>query len=93
MGSLATWLAGLAWPLVSRVLVSLGIGVVSYAGASVALNAALDASRGAFGAIGGPVMQIMAMAGGFQAVSIIAGALVAGLAFTAIKKLMLVSGT
>lgn len=93
MGGLATVLASLVGPLAKRVLVALGIGIVSYAGATAALNGALGAASAAFGGMTGATMQIMAMAGGFQAVAIIAGGLTAGVAFSAVKKMMLISGT
>lgn len=77
---LAALLGAIAWPLVSRVLVALGIGIVTYAGMDVALTAALDASKAAMGGLPANAAAILAMAGVFQAMGIIAGGLVAGVA-------------
>lgn len=89
--NLAIWLGALAWPLVSRVLVAAGVGTVTYAGVSTALNAALDAAKSSFGGLAGELSQILAMAGLFQAMSIIAGALIASLSWMVLKKFALQS--
>lgn len=83
----AAWILAAAWPVVVRVLIALGMGVVTYAGLRVAVSAALDAARGALSGLLGDVVQIMALAGFFQALGIIAGALMAVVALRAVKKL------
>jgi hypothetical protein len=93
MPALAELLGAIAWPLVSRVLVALGIGVVTYAGADGALNTMLSAAKGAMSGLSGPLASYLAMAGVFDAMSAIAGGLVSGLAFMTLKKLALQSGT
>ena len=42
MESIAQWLSDLTWPIFSRVLASLGVGTVTYAGAETALRGAID---------------------------------------------------
>lgn len=83
------WLAALAWPMVSRVLAALGIGTVTYVGLNSAINAALGAAKAALGTLGGEVSQLMAMAGFFQAMAIIAGGMLAGVTFMTLKKFAL----
>lgn len=89
MTPIGTWIAALAWPMVSRVLSALGIGTITYIGLSAALNSALSAAKSAVGGLSGDVMSLLAMAGMFQAMSIIAGGLISGLVFIATKKFTL----
>ena len=93
MESIAQWLSDLTWPIVSRVLASLGIGTVTYAGAETALSGAIDTDKTAFQGMGGEVLQIIAMAGFFDSMSITSGGLVSGLAWLVLKKFALQSGT
>lgn len=93
MESIAQWLSDLTWPIVSRVLASLGVGTVTYAGAETALRSAIDTAKTAFQGMGGEVLQIIAMAGFFDAMAITSGGLVSGLAWLVLKKFALQSGT
>lgn len=86
MGGIATWLLSMARPLLGRVLAALGMGTVTYVGAAAALQSALSAAKTAFGGIGGDVLQLLAMAGFFQAASITTGALVSSLAWVTMKR-------
>lgn len=86
---MGTWLAALAWPMVSRVFAALGIGTVTYVGLNAAINGALSASKAALGTLGAEVTNLMAMAGFFQAMSIIAGGMIAGITLIALKKFTL----
>jgi Protein of unknown function (DUF2523) len=87
--NIASWLAGIAWPLVSRVMVAMGIGTVTYAGVTVAVNSALSSAKGAFGGMAGEVSSLMAIAGLFESLSIIAGGVLAGVAFMVLKRFSL----
>lgn len=89
----AAWLVGLAWPIVSRVLVALGFGFVTYVGLKVAVDAALDAARGSLGGLSSAVIEILALAGFYEALGILAGALVAVVAMRSVKKLGAVVGS
>lgn len=86
MDNIATWLAAITWPLVSRVLVALGLGTVTYTGASTALGSALSGAKGAFTGLIVEVAQLLAMAGFFDAMSIMAGGLMSSLAWMVMKK-------
>ena len=93
MESNAQWLSDITWPIFSRVLDSLGIGTVTYAGAVTAFRGAIDTAKTAFPGMGGEVLQIIAMAGFFDAMAITSGGLVSGLAWLVLKKFALQSGT
>lgn len=86
MQGLGTWLLALATPLARQVLVALGIGVVTFTGVDAALGAALDAVRANLGAIEANVAAVLAMAGFFTAVSIVAGGLSAGVSMMLLKR-------
>lgn len=92
MGTWAQWLLGLAAPVAKRVLAAVGLGVVSYAGAEVALTAALNAVQTALGGLGGEVAALLAIGGFFQALSILAGGMMASLAWATVGKIGRVGG-
>ena len=89
MQGIAAWLAQIAWPLASRVIVALGFGYVTYEGADIAVAAVLNAAKQAFAGITGEMLQFLAMAGFFEAVSISMGGVVSGLAWMTMKKFAL----
>ncbi len=89
MDSLATWLASITWPLVSRALVSIGFGYVTYTGADTALGSALDSAKGAFAGLGSIVVNLISLAGFFDFMAITSGGLVSGLAWMTMKHLAL----
>lgn len=86
--SWATWLMALVGPIARRVLVSLGISLVTYAGISTAINTLLSNAKSAFGGFGGPAGQLFAMAGGNVFLSIIAGAIIGRVSMIALKRFM-----
>jgi len=85
MDSMASWLAQVSWPIVSRVLVSLGFGYVTYEGADTALQTAFNMAKSAFIGLGGEVLQLLAMAGFFEAMAITSGGIMSGLAWMTMK--------
>jgi hypothetical protein len=87
MGAVGTWLVSLAGPFVRKILLSLGIGVASYAALAAALNSALSSAKTAFAGIGGDTLLLIQLAGLPDFISIIAGALIAKVAMGAVKKL------
>lgn len=93
MDTLAEWLARISWPLITRVLTAAGIGTVTYAGANTALETALGSVKTALAGIGGDVLQLLAMAGFFEAMSITAGGIVSGLSWLVLKRFALQAGT
>lgn len=89
MDNIAEWLASITWPLVSRALVALGVGTVTYTGADSAVTAALNAAKAGFTAMSSDILQLLAMAGFFDAMSIMAGGIVSGLAWMVMKRFAL----
>ncbi len=84
MAGFGTFLGALVAPLAKKVLVGLGVGVITYAAVSTALSAALSAAKAAWSAFGGgaftEALALAQMAGIPTAASILAGALVANVA-------------
>ena len=93
MEGIADWIARISWPLVSRVLSALGVGTVTYVGADTALTGALTAAKTAFIGMGGDILQLMAMAGVFDAMAIMSGGIVSGLSWMVMKRFALQTGT
>lgn len=89
MDNIAQWLASITWPLVSRVLASLGVGTVTYAGADTALNAALTAGKAAFIGMSADILQLLAMSGFFECMSILSGGILSGLSWLVLKRFAL----
>lgn len=89
MDSIGTWLASITWPLVSRVLTAIGLGSVTYVGADSALTSALEAAKAGFSGMTADILSILVIAGFFDAMSIMSGGLVSGLAWMAMKKFAL----
>lgn len=89
MDNIAQWLASITWPLVTRVMVALGVGTVTYTGADTALNSALSAAKAGFVGMSSDVLQLLAMAGFFDAMAIMSGGIVSGLSWLVLKKFAL----
>lgn len=89
MEGIADWLARISWPLVSRVLSSLGVGTITYVGADTALGSALTQAKAAFAGIGADILALLAMAGAFDAMAIMSGGIVSGLAWMVMKRFAL----
>lgn len=84
---LFAWLLSIAWPLVKKVLVMLGIGLVSYAGLSAIGAEIQNAVLSNWGMLGGAVLQIATLGGIPQSIGIILGALNARIAYVAVGKI------
>jgi len=89
MDTLAAWLSNISWPLVSRVLTSLGFGYVTYTGADAAIGTALTAAKNAFTGLGPTIANLFAMAGFFDYMAITSGGIVSGLAWMTMKHMAL----
>lgn len=76
-------------PFALQALVGVGFGTVTYVGLTAAINAAISAAQGSLNGLTGDVSAILAMAGFFQALGIIAGGLTASVALVSLKKLQL----
>jgi hypothetical protein len=89
MDGIGSWLASITWPIVSRVLTALGLGSVTYVGADSALESALNAAKAGFAGMAADILAILAISGFFDAMSIMSGGLVSGLAWMVMKKFAL----
>lgn len=88
--NLSALLMALAGPVAKQVLIALGVGVVSFIGIDLALNALLDVARAAWaGAAAGDVAAYLAMSGANTALSLLAGAMLGRVALMATKSLRL----
>lgn len=84
---LAAWLIALAWPIAKKILVSLGIGMISYGGLSLIGDQIESAVLDAWGQIGGATLAIATLGGIPQAIGIILGAINARLAYMVVGRL------
>lgn len=87
MATLGSFLAAAAGPLAKRVLQAIGVGVISYAGLAVAVNAVVGELKASYGQIVGPVADLLNLAGLGAALGIILGAMLAKLSFTVTERL------
>jgi len=76
----------LAGPLAKKVLTSLGIGLLTYAGVDTAVTAGINAAKSNFAGIPADLISIIARFGFFTAFSIIAGGVVAGVSMMTFSK-------
>ena len=91
MAGLGTFLVALAGPIAKKVMVSLGVGVVSYAAITAALTAVLSSAKSAWGGLGGDALALIEMAGVGVAASIFAGALMARVSMQVLKRFELIT--
>ncbi|SDP38556.1 Protein of unknown function [Ralstonia sp. 25mfcol4.1] len=87
MGALAPFLMALAGPLARQVLLSLGIGLITFVGVDTAVTSALAAAKGYMGQITADYAAILARAGLFTAMSIIAGGISARVSMMILKRM------
>jgi len=83
MPTIAAFLIGLVTPLVKKVLIALGFGVVTYAAMTPLINSVISSAQSAFGGITGAVAGLAGLAGIPEVLGIFAGALVARVSFIA----------
>lgn len=87
MGNFGAFLLGLAGPVARRVLLSLGLGVISYAGLTVVAAQVQTAITEKYSLLTGSVLDLLNLIGFGQAVGIVLGAIIARAAFAAISKI------
>jgi ABC-type Co2+ transport system permease subunit len=85
-GGFGSFLAGIAGTVTKRALAGIGVGIVSYAAVTTALQQALSSAKAAWSGFAGEALQLVQMAGVTQFLSIVAGGLLASVAITALKK-------
>lgn len=81
-----TWLMAAVTPLVRRVLIALGIGLVTYTGLDMVLTNVQASVIASIGGMTGASAQVAAILGFQQSVGIILGALATRLALTQLTK-------
>lgn len=86
MDSWFDWLWASCVPVVKKVLGSLGMGWLSFEGASQALQAAFDSITGSFGGLIPDVAALLARAGFFDVMAITSGGIMSGLAWMVLKR-------
>jgi hypothetical protein len=83
---IASWLADLIKPMVTRVLVALGFGTVTYTGVDSGLQGAVNAVKATLGGLTADISTLIAMSGFFDAIAISSGSLSTGVAMMVLKK-------
>lgn len=89
---IASWLADIVKPIVTRAFVALGFGTVTYTGATSAIGGAIDAVKNTFGGLTADISQLLAMSGIFDALAIASGSLTTAVAMMVLKKFALQTG-
>lgn len=87
MGGLAGFLMALIGPLARQALISLGIGLITFVGVDTAVTGALSAAKGYMGQVPADIAAILARAGMFTAMSVIAGGITARLSMLVLKRM------
>jgi len=86
MAGAGTWLVALAGPVVRQALVSIGVGTITFVGLQSAVTSALNGAKSAVGGMPADIASIVAMAGIFTALSILAGGVMAGVSLMILKR-------
>lgn len=84
-------LALAAGPIAKKVLLSLGIGVVTYAALTVVATQIKDAVISNYGGLTGTTLDLLNLIGTGQAIGIVLGGIVARAAFAAVGRLGLLT--
>lgn len=91
MGNFGAFLVALAGPVARRVMASLGLGVISYAGLALVAVQVKDAVIANYSAISGQVFELLNLIGLGQSIGILVGAIIARVAYTAISRIGVMS--
>lgn len=91
MLNFGSFLVALAGPVARRVLLSLGIGVVSYAGLTLIASQVSDAVVANYGVLSGNVRDVLNLLGAGQAIGIVLGGIIARAAFAAVARIGVMS--
>lgn len=83
---LAEWLGNITWPLVTRVFASMGLGTITFTGAESALDSAIGSVVSSANSLSAPIVQLLTMAGFFDALAIMSGSITGGLAWLVMKR-------
>lgn len=77
MGNLAVWIMSMIGPVVRQVLLSLGLGWITFEGTTLVAENLRDRIADSFGQVNAGVYDLLAMAGFIDAVGITLGAIFA----------------
>ena len=77
MGSLATFLMGLAGPMILRMAAALGISTLTFTGVTAGLQSLIDMATNNWQSLPSDVLQLASVAGIPQCIGIICGAMTA----------------
>jgi hypothetical protein len=91
MGNFGAFLIALAGPVARRVLLSLGLGVISYAGLALVAAEVKDYVIASYGGLSGSVLDLLNLIGFGQATGVILGAIIARAAFAAVSRIGVMS--
>lgn len=86
---LAPFFMALAGPIARQILLALGIGIVTYAGLSASVSALISQSATAINSLPAQAAQLFGLAGGFEALSLIAGGIMFRVSMIALKRFKL----
>ncbi|BEU70737.1 MULTISPECIES: DUF2523 family protein [Ralstonia solanacearum species complex] len=84
---LAAFLMALIGPLARQLLVSIGIGLITFVGLDAAVGAALSAAKSSLSGMPAVAAAILARGGVFTALSIIAGGITARISLMTLKRM------
>ena len=87
MANLFAWLMAAVWPLAKKVLVMLGIGMVTYGAISTLIASVVSQVQSSWGGVTGVVLQLCSLGGIPEVLGIITGAFVARGTFLAVGQL------
>jgi len=87
MPNLFVWLLAAAWPVAKKVLVMLGIGMVTYASVTTLVQSVVSQAQSNWGQVSGAVLQLTSLGGIPEVLGIITGALVARASFVVLGRL------
>ncbi|WP_411679639.1 DUF2523 domain-containing protein [Aeromonas hydrophila] len=84
--NIAAWLLSIAGPIVTRILIQLGIGIVSYAGVITAVNTLISSARNNYNNVPSDILAIFAIGGFNDAFGILVAAIAARLSVQVWKR-------
>lgn len=84
--NIAAWLLSIAGPIVTRVLIQLGIGIVSYAAISAAVGSLLNTAKSYYLGLPADILSVLSMSGASDALGIITAAILARLSLNVTKR-------
>lgn len=87
MANIFAWILAAVWPLAKKVLVSLGIGVLTYGGLSLIAQQVQNEVVGLWGQVSGDMLSMASLLGIPQSFGVLLGAIMARVALIAVGRL------